>query len=305
MFEFLTIGFAVKAGLGLIGIIFFLSAFFTVDQQTYKVVERFGKFHKISEAGLRIRIPIIDQVSYEKTLRTHELPIDVETPTKDNAFVRMKISVQKKVADPFKAFYALKDPDGQIKSYVMDVARARAKTIRLDDIFAKKDEIAEAVTEHLQEQMTDEYGWAIVNALVIDIDPAADVKAAMNEINAQERLRVAATAKGEADKILIVKAAEAEAASKKLQGQGIADQRKAIIEGLKTSVEDFKKAVKGAKEQDVMTLVVLTQYFDTLKEIGADAKSNVLFVPSDPQGMAGASNQILQALLAGQKVEES
>lgn len=278
--------------------------FFTVEQQTFKVVERFGKFNKICTPGLNAKIPFIDWVAGKDTFRIQQLDVPVETKTKDNVFVNVKVSVQYHIIKEkaFEAFYKLESPEPQITSYVFDVVRANVPTLDLDDVFEKKEEIASAIKSELKETM-DDFGYLIVQALVTDIDPDAKVKESMNEINAQRRLRIAAAEKGEADKILRVKEAEAEAESKKLQGQGIAEQRKAIVDGLKDSVEAFSQAVEGSTAQDVMSLVLMTQYFDMLKDVGGSSQSNVIMIPSSPGGMDGISHEIIKAITASAKVQ--
>ena len=285
-------------------IILVFLAFFTVEQQTFKVVERFGKFNKICSPGLNIKIPFIDWVAGKDTFRIQQLDVPVETKTKDNVFVNVKVSVQYHIIKEkaFEAFYKLESPEPQITSYVFDVVRANVPTLDLDDVFEKKEEIASAIKSELKETM-DDFGYLIVQALVTDIDPDAKVKESMNEINAQRRLRIAAAEKGEADKILRVKEAEAEAESKKLQGQGIAEQRKAIVDGLKDSVEAFSQAVEGSTAQDVMSLVLMTQYFDMLKDVGGSSQSNVIMIPSSPGGMDGISQEIIKAITASTKIQ--
>ncbi len=277
--------------------------FFTVAQQTFKVVERFGKFNKICTPGLNIKIPFIDWVAGKDTFRIQQLDVPVETKTKDNVFVNVKVSVQYHIIKEkaYEAFYKLESPEPQITSYVFDVVRANVPTLDLDDVFEKKEEIASAIKRELKETM-DDFGYLIVQALVTDIDPDAKVKESMNEINAQRRLRIAAAEKGEADKILRVKEAEAEAESKKLQGEGIAEQRKAIVDGLKDSVEAFSQAVEGSTAQDVMSLVLMTQYFDMLKDVGGSSQSNVIMIPSSPGGMDGISQEIIKAITASSKI---
>lgn len=276
---------------------------FTVGQQTFKVVERFGKFSKICNSGLNFKIPFIDRIAGQDSFRIQQLDVPVETKTKDNVFVIIKISVQFHIIreKAFDAFYKLYSAEPQITSYVFDVVRAKVPTLNLDDVFEKKEDIALSVTSELKDTMED-FGYFIVQALVTDIDPDEKVKQSMNEINAQQRLRIAANEKGEADKILLVKASEAEAESKRLQGEGIANQRKAIIQGLKESVEEFEQVIEGATAQDVMNLVLMTQYFDTLKEIGGSSKSNVVLVPSSPDGFQDIVSQIQKAMIVADRV---
>lgn len=281
---------------------FLIAMFFTVRQQTAGVLQRFGKFIRIAGSGLNVKIPLIDKVVGRVNLRVQQLDVKVETKTEDNVFVHVMVSVQFFVHPEkvYEAFYKLDDPGRQITSFVFDVVRARVPKIKLDDVFEKKDEIADAVKNELA-QMMDDFGYGIVKALVTDIDPDPKVKAAMNEINAAQRMRVVASEKGEADRILKVKAAEAEAQSKALQGKGIADQRKAIVDGLRESVGEFQKSVHGTSAQDVMQLVLMTQYFDTLKEIGATSHSNTVMIPHSPGSLSDLSSQIRDAMItAGQ-----
>jgi regulator of protease activity HflC (stomatin/prohibitin superfamily) len=286
-------------------IVIILTGLFTVKQQTAAIVERFGKFKKVSSAGLNFKIPLIDRISGRLSLRVQQLDVRVETKTKDNVFVFVVVSVQyyvlpEKVVD---AFYRLQNAQQQITSFVFDTVRARVPTINLDELFQMKDEIASAVKTEL-DQVMDDFGYGIVKALVTDIDPDAKVKQSMNEINAAQRLRVAAVEQAEADKIRVVKAAEGEAESKALQGRGIADQRKAIIEGLRTSVESFSKSVEGTSAQDVMNLVMMTQYFDTLKDIGLTGNSNTILIPHSPSGMSDLGDQMRNAMITAQEVSK-
>lgn len=282
----------------------FLS-FYTVSQQTVAIIERFGRFNKISQAGLQMKIPFIDKIRARISLRVMQLNVEVETKTNDNVFVKVTVSVQFCVANgkAFEAYYKLENPETQITSYVFDVVRARVPNLKLDDVFEKKDEIADAVKGELTEIMTG-FGYDIVKALVTDIDPDAKVKAAMNEINEAQRLRVAANEKGEAEKILKVKQAEAEAQSAALQGEGIANQRKAIIEGLRASVDEFQKSIDGAQAQDVMSLVLMTQYFDTLKSIGADSKNSSVLIPHTPGAISDFMSQIRNSVISADQIDK-
>ena len=283
-----------------------VAMFFTVRQQTAGVIQRFGKFVRVAGPGLNVKIPLIERIAGRVNLRVQQLDVNVETKTEDNVFVHVLVSVQFFVHPEkvFEAFYRLDDSGRQITSFVFDVVRARVPKIKLDDVFEKKDEIADAVKNELA-QMMDDFGYGIVKTLVTDIDPDPKVKAAMNEINAAQRMRVAASEKGEADRILKVKAAEAEAQSKALQGKGIADQRKAIVEGLRESVGEFQKSVHGTSAQDVMQLVLMTQYFDTLKEIGATSHSNTVMIPHSPGSLNDLSTQIRDAMITAGQVNSA
>jgi len=281
----------------IVGLIFMFGTFFTVSQQTVAVVERFGKYKKLASAGLNLKFPLIDSVVSIMPLRILQLDVEVETKTKDNVFVNTKVSVQynvlpEKVVD---AYYKLNNPKQQITSYVFDLVRAEIPKLTLDQVFERKDDVANAVKKELSEVM-DDFGYSIVKALVTDIDPDKHVKDSMNAINAAQRDRQAAEEKGEAEKTLKVKQAEAEAISKKLQGQGIADQRKAIVDGLRTSVDEFQKSIPGSTAADVMSLVLMTQYFDTLKDIAAASKTNTVFLDHTPGGVTDVKRLLAQAV---------
>lgn len=287
--------------LGFIALITILGSFFTVSTSQVAVITRFGKFLRVAEAGLNWKTPYIDRVAGVVSLRVNQIALTMETKTKDNVFVTIPISVQNRVRPErvYDAFYKLSDPVAQIKSYVEQVILGHVPSMTLDEVFASQSSIAAAVKQELDSDMA-AFGYEIVNVLVTDIVPDQKVKSAMNDINAAQREQVAATARGEADKILVVKKAEAEAESKALQGQGIANQRRAIVEGLQTSIEQFQKAVDGTTPRDVMQLVLVTQYFDTLKAIGENDKTNTLFVAHSPAAVKEVSDQILDSMLMAQ-----
>lgn len=276
------------------------SSIFIVDQQTIAIVERLGKFNRAATPGLNFKIPVFEWVKGWLSLRIQQLDVIIETKTKDNVFVKVTVSVQYHVAPDkiFDAFYILTDPRRQIESFVFDVIRAEVPKMTLDDAFEKKDNIAIAVKNELADLMSD-FGFSILKALVTNIDPDEKVKAAMNEINEQQRLRMAAQEKGEAEKIIRVKNAEAEAESMKLQGIGVANQRKAIIDGLKQSIQEFQNGISGVSAVDVMGLVMMTQYYDTLKEIGTQGKSSTILLPHSPSGMKDIAAQLREGIISG------
>ncbi len=279
-----------------------LASFFTVRTAQVAVITRFGKFLRVAEPGLNWKVPLFDSVAGSVSLRVNQITLTMETKTKDNVFVTIPISVQNMVRPDrvYDAFYKLSDPTAQIKSYVEQVILGHVPGMTLDEVFASQSSIAAAVKKELDADMST-FGYEIVNVLVTDIVPDEKVKSAMNDINAAQREQVAANARGEAEKILVVKRAEAEAESKALQGQGIANQRKAIIEGLQSSIEQFQKVVEGASAKEVMQLVMVTQYFDTLKSIGESDKTNTLFLSHSPGAVKDVGDQILESMLvAGQ-----
>ncbi|MBB1149273.1 MULTISPECIES: SPFH domain-containing protein [unclassified Myroides] len=283
-------------------IVLFLS-FFTVKQQSSAIVERFGKFNSIRHSGLQLKIPVVDRISGVVNLRIQQLDVMIETKTKDNVFVKLKVSVQFKViADRvYDAFYKLEYPHDQITSYVFDVVRAEVPKLILDDVFERKDNIAVAVKRELNEAMTT-YGYDIINTLITDIDPDIQVKNAMNRINAADREKVAAEYEAEASRIRIVAKAKAEAESKRLQGQGIADQRREIAQGLVESVDVLNKV--GINSQEASALIVVTQHYDTLQAVGADSKSNLILLPNSPTAASDMLTNMVTSFAAGGKISE-
>jgi regulator of protease activity HflC (stomatin/prohibitin superfamily) len=294
----------VGGGIVMLALVLFASLF-TVQQQTVAIVQRLGKFHREAGPGIHLKIPGIDQVVSRMNLRVQQLDVGIETKTEDNVFVDMVVSVQYFVLPEkvYEAQYKLDDAQRQIRSYVFDVVRAQVPRIKLDDVFEKKDDIAEAVKIELSHVM-EGFGYGIVKALVTEIEPDPQVKAAMNEINAAQRMRVAANEKGEAERILKVKAAEGDAQSKALQGKGIADQRAAIVAGLRDSVDEFQRSVPGTTAKDVMNLVLMTQYFDMLKEIGASTRSTAIMIPHSPGHLQSLSEQMRNAMLEASLVKD-
>lgn len=294
-------------GIALLVVLVFVPAtFFTVKQQTVAIVERFGKYVRTAPPGLNVKIPFIDMVVRRVSLRVQQLIVDVETKTLDNVFVRLIVAVQYRVVTGSEAdsYYKLQDHEEQIKSYVLDVVRAKVPKMNLDEVFEKKDDIGVAVKSELDVSMK-VYGFEIPNALVTDVMPADNVKAAMNEIQTQQRLQVAAAAKGEANKILVVKNAEAEAESKRLQGEGIAKQRRAIVDGLRESIAAFTSQIGAVSEREVLNLVLMTQYFDTLKEIGVTSGSKVILIPHAPGGVTDIGEQLRNAIITGTEAAET
>jgi regulator of protease activity HflC (stomatin/prohibitin superfamily) len=281
--------------IALVAAITLLKTLYTVRTSQAGVVERFGKFNRIVRPGLHLLIPYAERVFFVD-LQVQQAQFSVETKTHDNVFVQIPVSVQYVVLDDkiFDAFYRLSRPQKQIESFVFNSILGHVPKLTLDETFEQMSGISIAVKVELDATMR-EFGFNILTALVTDIIPDAKVKAAMNDINAAQRSQVAAQAKGEADKILKVKQAEAEAESKALQGKGIAAERQAIIDGLRGSIEHFRESVPGTTAEDVMALVLLTQYFDTLKDIGMRGGTNTLFLPNNP----GAANEFLQQILAG------
>ena len=272
-----------------------LKTLFTVRTYTAGVVERWGKFNRIVRPGLHVLIPYAERVFFVD-LQVKQAQFQVETKTHDNVFVQIPVSVQYQVLDDkiYDAFYKLSVPQKQIESFVFNSILGHVPKLSLDETFEQQSGISVAVKTELDSIMSG-FGYNILTALVTDIIPDVKVKTAMNDINAAQRAQVAAQARGEADKILKVKQAEAEAQSKALQGQGIAAERQAIIDGLRGSIENFRESVPGSTAEDVMALVLLTQYFDTLRDVGTRGGSNTIFLPNNP----GAANDFMTQILAG------
>ena len=289
---------------GFIAVVFVFSAVFIVKQQTAAVVERFGRFQSIRQSGLQLRIPIVDRIAGRLSLKIQQLDVIVETKTKDDVFVKLKVSVQYMVIKNkvYEAFYKLDYPHDQITSYVFDVVRAEVPKMRLDDVFERKDDIAIAVKSELNDAMIN-YGYDIIKTLVTDIDPDEQVKQAMNRINASEREKIAAQYEGDAARILIVEKAKAEAESKRLQGQGIADQRREIARGLEESVEVLNKV--GINSQEASALIVVTQHYDTLQSIGEETNSNLILLPNTPQAGSDMLNNMVASFTASNQIGEA
>jgi regulator of protease activity HflC (stomatin/prohibitin superfamily) len=281
-----------------------LSGLFIVKQQTAAIIERFGRFHSIRHAGLNIKIPVFDRIAGRISLKIQQLDVIVETKTKDDVFVHLKISVQFLVQREhvYDAFYKLQNPHEQITAFIFDVVRAEVPKMILDDVFEKKEEIALAIQRDLKEAMLN-YGYDIIKALVTDIDPDEKVKIAMNRINAAQREKVAAQYEGDAQRILIVERAKAEAESKRLQGKGIADQRREIAKGLEESVKVLDAA--GINSQEASALIVITQHYDTLQSIGADTNSNLILLPNNPNAASTMLNDMVTSLVAANKINQA
>lgn len=290
--------------LSVIGLFVLLAAFFIVKQQTAVIIERFGRFLSVRNSGLQLKIPLVDRIAGRLSLKIQQLDVIVETKTLDDVFVKLKVSVQYKVIRDkvYEAFYKLEYPHDQITSYVFDVVRAEVPKMKLDDVFVKKDDIAIAVKTELQDAML-EYGYDIIKTLVTDIDPDAQVKAAMNRINASEREKIAAQFEGDAARILIVEKAKAEAESKRLQGQGIADQRREIARGLEESVEVLNKV--GINSQEASALIVVTQHYDTLQAIGEETNTNLILLPNSPQAGSDMLNNMVASFTASNQIGEA
>ena len=278
-----------------------VSSSFTIETAEVGVVQRLGKFRRIAGPGLNSKVPFIDVVTARLSLKIQQLTVQVETKTKDNVFVQIPVSIQYQIIPEkvYDAFYRLSEPTRQIESFVYNAILGHVPGMNLDEVFSSQAQIALDVQTNLDTSMRD-FGYTVVKALVTDVVPDAKVKSAMNDINAAQREREATVARGETEKILAVKKAEADAESKRLQGEGIANQRRAIIAGLQESVEAFQKAIEGVQASDVMALVLITQYLDTMKDIGASANSNTILLPHSPAAVKDLMTQIREGVLTGQ-----
>lgn len=281
-----------------VGILLFDSVFI-VKSQTAALIERLGKYHATAHEGLNFKLPFIDRIVVRRNLKIVQQDIEVETKTRDNVFVRTKVSVQYQIIRDkvHDSYYRLSDPIAQIESYIFDVVRSEIPKLSLDEVFVNKDTVALAVKESLEESM-DDFGFMIIKTLITDIDPDEKVKQSMNEINAAERLRDAAMSKAEAEKIGIVMQAEAHAESKRLQGMGMANQRREIAAGLKSSIEDLKQS--GINNEEVLTILLITQHYDALEAMSKNAHSNTIMVPYSSSNVSNMREQIQEAILTTQ-----
>lgn len=297
--------------LGVVGVFLLVilrSTFFTIHTKQAGLIERLGKFNRIAEPGLNFKLPFVESLVYTEELSMQLMDVPVMSKTKDDATVTIPVRVQYYVL-PEKvkeAYYELDDPEAQIKAHVENVILSYIPKIDLDDTYKQEDEIAKRIKASLSEVMS-KFGYSIENALVIKIEPAEAVVNAMNNINAARRNKVAAEANAEANKITLVKKAEAEAEAKALSGQGVARERKAIVDGLRDSVLDFEKGVSGVDAHDVMSLLMMTQYFDALRDIGQ--VSNTILMPHSPSAVqdlyAQLRNSITTGTLAAAKAQEA
>jgi regulator of protease activity HflC (stomatin/prohibitin superfamily) len=287
-----------------LALLILFASYFIVKQQTAAIIETFGKFTSIRQSGFHLKIPGVQRIAGRLSLKIQQLDVIIETKTKDDVFVKIKVSVQYKVIKEkvYDAFYKLDYPHDQITSYVFDVVRAEVPKMKLDDVFVKKDDIAIAVKSELNEAMMT-YGYDIIKTLVTDIDPDAQVKEAMNRINAADREKTAAQYEGDAQRILIVERAKAEAESKRLQGKGIADQRREIARGLEESVEVLNRA--GINSQEASALIVITQHYDTLQSIGGDTNSNLILLPNNPNAASSMLTDMVASFAATNQIGES
>ena len=277
-----------------------ISSLYVVKQQSVAIIERFGRYQKISDSGIHMRAPFgIDKIAPRVQLRVLQSEIVVETKTQDNVFVTMNVATQYRVneSNVKDAYYKLMRPESQIKSYIEDALRSSVPKLTLDELFEKKDEIALEVQKQVAEEMST-YGYIIVKTLITKVEPDAEVKQSMNEINAAQRKRVAAQELAEADKIKIVTAAEAEAEKDRLHGVGIAEQRKAIVDGLADSIKELKGANVDLTEEQIMSILLTNQYLDTLNNFADKEGNNTIFLPANPDGVENIRTQILSALKA-------
>ncbi|HEP3679832.1 TPA: SPFH domain-containing protein [Streptococcus pyogenes] len=273
------------------------STLYVVRQQSVAIVERFGRYQKTATSGIHVRLPFgIDKIAARVQLRLLQSEIIVETKTKDNVFVTLNVATQYRVNEQnvTDAYYKLMKPESQIKSYIEDALRSSVPKLTLDELFEKKDEIALEVQHQVAEEMST-YGYIIVKTLITKVEPDAEVKQSMNEINAAQRKRVAAQELANADKIKIVTAAEAEAEKDRLHGVGIAQQRKAIVDGLAESIQELKEANISLNEEQIMSILLTNQYLDTLNTF-ATKGNQTLFLPNTPSGVEDIRTQVLSAL---------
>jgi regulator of protease activity HflC (stomatin/prohibitin superfamily) len=296
-------------GIGVISIVYFIlfvigfgllsGSVFIVTQKTAVIIERFGRFHSVCFSGLNFKLPIVDRFAAKQNLKIQQLDVDVETKTKDNVFVNAKVSVQYQIIreKAAESYYKLDNPRMQIESYVFDVVRSEIPKLILDDVFSNKDAVAGSIKHALEDSM-EGFGYSIRNSLITDLQPEASVKNAMNRINATEREKDAAANEAEAQKIKLVRIAEADAESKRLQGEGLANQRKEIAKGIKESIETIKEC--GVDEDEVMTLLLVTQHYDAIQDVAKNSVTNTVMLNYSPSGISDVASQIREAVLSVQ-----
>lgn len=302
MLDLLTLPLGVLGGTLTLAMLW--DSLFLVRQQNAAIVERLGKYRGTRSAGLQVKLPFIDRVATQQNLRIQQLDVDVETKTLDNVFVNTKVSVQYYIIPERirESYYALEDPAHQIRSYVFDVVRSEIPRLNLDEVFANKDALAVSIKDSLSDSMH-EFGFAITNSLVTDLQPEHSVKDAMNRINATEREKLAAGNEAEAEKIKMVKIAEAEAESKRLQGIGLANQRLEIARGIRESIETIKTT--GVDEDEVMTLLLVTQHYDAIQDVARNSGTNTVMMNYSPGGVGDIAGQIREAMLSVKSHEDA
>jgi len=292
--------------LGLLVLGTVLGSFFTIQTQQAAVIQRFGKFLRVANAGLNFKAPWIDNINAMVDLRIQQFSAIIETKTKDNVFVKIPVNVQYFIIPDGveNAFYKLSNPKAQIESYVYNVILGHVPGMILDDVFLKQSEIAVDVKTQLEASMQP-FGYGISKVLITDVIPDDRVKASMNSINAALRDQEAAKAQGEAKRILMVAQAEAEKQAKILQGEGIAGEREAVAKGLQKSILEIKDAVPGVSETDVLAILALTQHYDTLKAIGASDHTNTILVPHTPDAVGALMSQLRNTFAVGSVMGQS
>lgn len=263
-----------------------------IKTSTTGILQTFGKFDRTVGPGLRLYIPFIQKITPVSNRLTQDT-FTFEVKTKDNVFATLGLAVQYKIHpdNTEKAFFSLDNPNQQIDAYIENVVRSRAPKMKLDELFESQNDICRSVSDELAEKMKD-HGFTIVNTLVTGINPAKEVKEAMNHINASERLMEATRNEANAEFIKKVREAEADRDRKRLQGEGIALQRRAIFEGYEVGVQNMATTL-GLTPQQIIDFITKVQHLDTLEGIGRSANTKTIFIPHDPR--ANLTNSIMQS----------
>ena len=284
-------------------IVVLFNTYIIVEERTARVVQRLGQFKSVLRPGLHFLVPFIEKASKPIDLRIRQVDVQIETKTKDNVFVQLLVSVHLQIREDLiqDAYYKLSDPISQLSSYIYDDVRAEVPKMSLDDVFARKEDIAFSIQENLAIQM-EEYGYRIIKALITDIEPDKLVKESMNRINAARRNKEALSEDAEGRKMAKIKDAEADKESKRLQGEGVAEQRLAIIKGFADSVQDFSDTLKDVSAVEIMQFVLLTQHYDTMKEIGE--KNATMLVPYTPNSVNDIQQQLMQGSFMSNKMHD-
>jgi len=300
--NFLSANMGLLWTLVIIGAVLLLSMIRIVPQNHVAVVEFLGKYQRTLSAGLNFVIPILERVSVQVNLAIRNFLFELDAVSKDKVQVRLKSNLiyAVSVGKVTQYWYELTDPKQTIASFVENYVRSFVATQTHEELLEKREEISAYLVQHLNEKFM---AWGIIihGYQLMDIVFPTVITDAMSRVVASQRLREAAMNEAEATKVRVVKEAEAEKESRVLLGEGVAGERQAIIDGLKRSIDDMK-GIPGLNTHEVMNLIVMSQYFDTVKAIGMSQNSKVMFIDPAPEG-ANNMLQQLSAALEANKVD--
>ncbi|KEG07108.1 hypersensitive-induced response protein 1-like [Trypanosoma grayi] len=250
----------------------------TVGQSEVAVLETCGRFNTIAGPGCHCVLPWTYKAG-TLSMRLREHHFMIRSKTKDNVFVTLKLTINVQVVPDRvdAAFYGLEEPLSIIQSYVENSVEAKIPLYNLEALFIERGTISQQLKNETDAIM-EVYGWDIVSALITEIDPGDEMTEAINSIQKYQRLRVAAVDEAETKKMQRVRAAEALCESRRLAGQGLAEQRKAIVAGLRKSVEVMRHDANGLNNEDVLNLLLINQYYDTMKSVAENSGGSLLII---------------------------